>query len=100
MPRRGSFANCLFLCPPLTPHCVPRSATSCGVTSIGPLPPAVAAASVAYLSGNDLADLSGIQQFRMLRVLSLANNQIACPDDLAPLADCPHLEARILRGAS
>ncbi len=58
------------------------------VTFIDLLPDRYHEAQAVYLSKNSLSSIDGIQQFRAIRSLSLADNLLASWEDLAPLVKC------------
>lgn len=63
------------------------------------LPPRFRAAEVVYLSNNSISSLEGVAQFRDVRTLSLANNLVGEPEQLAVLASaCPSLTTLSLEG--
>lgn len=63
------------------------------------LPVLATSLKVVYLSKNSLSSVAGLEQFRQLRVLGLADNLIADPEQLEALAAaCQGLEALSLEG--
>ncbi|GLC68628.1 hypothetical protein PLESTF_000716600 [Pleodorina starrii] len=69
------------------------------IERVDTVPARFAEAQVVFLSKNSLTSVAGLEQFRGLRVLGLADNLLADPDQLEALAAaCPGLEALSLEG--
>ncbi|GFR53194.1 hypothetical protein Agub_g15943, partial [Astrephomene gubernaculifera] len=84
------------------PHLYDRqrlSAVERFIERVDALPARFTDAQVVYLSKNSLTSVAGLAQFPGLRVLGLADNLLADPDQLEVLAGaCPGLEALSLEG--
>ncbi|EFJ41501.1 hypothetical protein VOLCADRAFT_98490 [Volvox carteri f. nagariensis] len=84
------------------PHLYDRqrlSAVERFIDRIDALPARYTEAQVVFLSKNSLTSVAGLEQFRQLRVLGLADNLLADPEQLEMLASaCPGLEALSLEG--
>ncbi|GLI67412.1 hypothetical protein VaNZ11_011607 [Volvox africanus] len=86
----------------LAPHLYDRhrlSAVEKFIDKIDILPARYAEAQVVFLSKNSLTTVAGLEQFKQLRVLGLADNLLTDPEHLDALAAaCPGLEALSLEG--
>ncbi|GIL82713.1 hypothetical protein Vretifemale_11546, partial [Volvox reticuliferus] len=84
------------------PHLYDRyrlSAVEKFIDKIDILPARYAEAQVVFLSKNSLTTVAGLEQFKQLRVLGLADNLLTDPEQLDALAAaCPGLEALSLEG--
>ncbi|GIL55169.1 hypothetical protein Vafri_10769 [Volvox africanus] len=86
----------------LAPHLYDRhrlSAVEKFIDKVDILPARYAEAQVVFLSKNSLTTVAGLEQFKQLRVLGLADNLLTDPEQLDALAAaCPGLEALSLEG--